>query len=91
MTPAESSPLRILAIGAHPDDVEISCGGTLALAARQGFQTLVLDLTRGELSTNGTVEERAKEAADAARALGIAERQNAGLRGAVVMSNNRRE
>ena len=79
MTPAESSPIRILAIGAHPDDVEISCGGTLALAVRQGFQALVLDLTKGELSTNGTVEERAKEAADAARALGIAERQNAGL------------
>jgi len=79
MTPSESSPLRILAIGAHPDDVEISCGGTLALAARQGFQALVLDLTRGELSTNGTVEGRAKEAALAARALGIAERQNAGL------------
>lgn len=79
MSPAESSPLRILAIGAHPDDVEISCGGTLALAARQGFQALVLDLTRGELSTNGTVEERAKEAAEAARVLGIVERRNAGL------------
>ena len=79
MTSDASSPLRILAVGAHPDDVEISCGGTLALAVRQGFQALVLDLTKGELSTNGTVEERAKEAAEAARALGIEERRNAGL------------
>jgi bacillithiol biosynthesis deacetylase BshB1 len=79
MPAPESRPVRILAIGAHPDDVEISCGGTLALAARQGFAVGVLDLTRGELSTNGTVEERAAEAAEAARALGVAERRNAGL------------
>ncbi len=79
MPTPDPSPFRILAIGAHPDDVEISCGGTLALAARQGISSLVLDLTRGELSTNGTVEERAKEAAEAARVLGIAERRNAGL------------
>lgn len=77
--PPETPPLQILAIGAHPDDVEISCGGTLALAARQGLAVGVLDLTRGELSTNGTVEERAAEAAEAARVLGIAARQNAGL------------
>ncbi len=73
------SPLQILAIGAHPDDVEISCGGTLAVAARQGFAVGILDLTRGELSTNGTVEERAAEAAEAARLLGIGARRNAGL------------
>jgi bacillithiol biosynthesis deacetylase BshB1 len=79
MPPPETPPLQILAIGAHPDDVEISCGGTLALAARQGLTVGVLDLTRGELSTNGTVEERAAEAAEAARALGIGVRRNAGL------------
>ena len=79
MPTPDSSPLRILAVGAHPDDVEISCGGTLALAAKQGFVALVLDLTRGELSTNGTVEERAKEAAEAARILGVTDRRNAGL------------
>ncbi|HMI31268.1 MAG TPA: bacillithiol biosynthesis deacetylase BshB1 [Candidatus Limnocylindrales bacterium] len=79
MPPPESRPIQILAIGAHPDDVEISCGGTLALAARQGFAVGILDLTRGELSTNGTVEERAAEAAEAARILGIAERRNAEL------------
>jgi bacillithiol biosynthesis deacetylase BshB1 len=76
---AESSPLQILAIGAHPDDVEISCGGTLALAARQGYSVGILDLTRGELSTNGTVEERAAEAAEAAALLGVPERRSAGL------------
>jgi bacillithiol biosynthesis deacetylase BshB1 len=72
-------PVTILAIGAHPDDVEISCGGTLALAARQGFPVGILDLTRGELSTNGTVEERAREAEEAARCLGAAARRNAEL------------
>ena len=72
-------PVTILAIGAHPDDVEISCGGTLALAARQGVRVGILDLTRGELSTNGTVEERAREAEEAARLLSVAARRNAGL------------
>jgi bacillithiol biosynthesis deacetylase BshB1 len=79
MAHAEDSPLQILAIGAHPDDVEISCGGTLALAARQGHSVGILDLTRGELSTNGTVEERAAEAAEAAKLLGVRVRRNAGL------------
>ena len=79
MSRTPSSPLQILAIGAHPDDVEISCGGTLAVAARQGFSVGILDLTRGELSTNGTVEERAAEAAEAAKILGVRERRNAGL------------
>ncbi len=75
----ETPPIQILAIGAHPDDVEISCGGTLALAARQGYAVGILDLTRGELSTNGTVEQRAAEAAEAARLLGVGVRRNAGL------------
>jgi N-acetylglucosamine malate deacetylase 1 len=75
----EASPIHILAVGAHPDDVEISCGGTLALAARQGLRVAILDLTCGELSTNGTVEERAAEAREAARILGAAARRNAEL------------
>ena len=79
MTQPGTPPLQILAIGAHPDDVEISCGGTLAIAAGQGYAVGILDLTRGELSTNGTVEERAAEAAEAARVLGVAERKNAEL------------
>ena len=54
--PAADAPLDLLAIGAHPDDVDISCGGTLAVAASQGYSTGFLDLTRGEMGTNGTPE-----------------------------------
>ncbi|MDH4038746.1 MAG: bacillithiol biosynthesis deacetylase BshB1 [Candidatus Krumholzibacteria bacterium] len=67
-----------MAIGIHPDDVEIGCGGTVALCAARGHDVLIVDLTRGESSSNGTVEQRAAEAADAARILG-ASRVNAGL------------
>lgn len=77
--PATESPLDLLAIGAHPDDVDISCGGTLAVAAAQGYRTGILDLTRGELGTNGTPEIRAVEAMEAARILGTAGRWNVGL------------
>lgn len=71
--------LDLLAIGAHPDDVEISCGGTLATGVRQGFAVGIVDLTRGELATNGTPEIRASEAAAAATALGVAGRWNLSL------------
>jgi len=71
--------LDFLAVGAHPDDVEISCGGTLAFAAAQGHSVGILDLTLGELATNGTVETRIAEAAEAARALGVALRRNGEL------------
>jgi bacillithiol biosynthesis deacetylase BshB1 len=70
---------RILAVGPHPDDVELGCGGTLILAARAGLEGYVLDLTRGELGSNGTPEERQRESAQAARILGVRERINAGL------------
>jgi len=76
---APDAPLDLLAVGAHPDDVEISCGGTLAAAAAQGLSVGILDLTRGELGTNGTPEIRAEEAALAARSLGVAGRWNAAL------------
>jgi len=66
-------------VGAHPDDVEISCGGTLALASAQGLRVGILDLTRGELGTNGTPEQRAREAEAAAKHLGVAGRWNAAL------------
>jgi bacillithiol biosynthesis deacetylase BshB1 len=72
--------LDILAIGAHPDDVELGCSGTLLSAAREGKKTGVLDLTEGELGTRGTVETRYQEAADAARILGLAVRENLQLR-----------
>jgi bacillithiol biosynthesis deacetylase BshB1 len=62
--------LDVLAIGAHPDDVELGCGATLALMARQGRKVGILHLTRGEMGTRGTAEERIAEAQAAARALG---------------------
>jgi N-acetylglucosamine malate deacetylase 1 len=65
------SPLDILAIAAHRDDVEQTCGGTLLKAAQRGQRTGVLDLTQGEMGTRGTVEDRAREAADAAKILGV--------------------
>jgi N-acetylglucosamine malate deacetylase 1 len=65
--------LDVLAIGAHPDDVELGCGGTLALLAKQGKKVGILHLTRGERGTRGTVEERQQEAEDAAKALGAVE------------------
>lgn len=69
----------LLAIAPHPDDAELLCGGTLALAAEQGHRTGVLDLSAGELATRGTPETRAEEAECAARVLRLAVRRNAGL------------
>ena len=54
--------IDILAIGAHPDDIELSCGGTLAKAISQGKSVALLDLTQGEMGTRGTVAIRQKEA-----------------------------
>lgn len=65
-----SETVEILAVGAHPDDVELGCWGTLALLARAGRSVGILDLTRGEAGTRGTPETRAAEAAEAARLLG---------------------
>jgi bacillithiol biosynthesis deacetylase BshB1 len=65
--------LDVLAIGAHPDDVELGCGGTLALLARQGRKVGILHLTRGERGTRGTAEGRTAEAEEAAEALGAVE------------------
>jgi len=62
--------LDVLAIGAHPDDVELGCGGTVALLAEQGKKVGILHLTRGESGTRGTPEEREKEARRAGRVLG---------------------
>lgn len=68
--------LDILAIGAHPDDVELSCSATIAKEIERGKTVGILDLTRGELGTRGTAEIRDKEAADAAKILGVAVREN---------------
>lgn len=63
--------LDILALAAHRDDIEQTCGGTLLKASQRGQRTGILDLTQGEMGTRGTAEERAKEAADAAKILGV--------------------
>jgi bacillithiol biosynthesis deacetylase BshB1 len=63
--------LDILAIAAHRDDVEQTCGGTLLKTAQRGQRTGILDLTQGEMGTRGTAEDRAREAAEAARILGV--------------------
>ena len=70
-----STGLDILAIAAHRDDVEQTCGGTLLKMAQRGQRTGILDLTQGELGTRGTAEDRAREAADAARILGVSWRR----------------
>jgi bacillithiol biosynthesis deacetylase BshB1 len=74
------SPVDILAIGAHPDDVELGCGGTLAKHVAAGDRVAILDLTRGEMGTRGTAELRDAEALEAAKILGVSQRVNAGMR-----------
>ena len=66
----------ILAFGAHPDDVELSCGGTLHKAILEGKTVAIVDLTRGELGTRGSAEIRKKEASAAAKILGVSFRDN---------------
>lgn len=74
-----SETVDVLAIGAHPDDVELHVGGTLLRLASMGYRTGVVDLTRGECATRGSPEERAEEASAASRVLGLACRENLGL------------
>src|ERR1700738_1848387 len=71
--------LDLLAIAAHPDDVELSCGGTLLCMAQQGYKTGILDLTAGEMGTRGTPETRSKEAAKAAKILRVSWRGTLGV------------
>jgi N-acetylglucosamine malate deacetylase 1 len=70
-----SPALDVLAIAAHRDDVEQTCGGTLLKAAQRGQRTGILDLTQGEMGTRGTAEDRAREAEDAAKILGVSWRR----------------
>ena len=72
-------PVDILAFGAHPDDVELGCGGTLLKAHAAGQRTAVVDLTRGEMASRGTAEERDRESAQAAELLGLTARRNLNL------------
>ena len=67
----ESFTADVLAIAAHRDDVEQTCGGTLLRMASRGLRTAILDLTKGEAGTRGSAEDRAREAAAAAKLLGV--------------------
>jgi N-acetylglucosamine malate deacetylase 1 len=67
--------IDVLAVAAHRDDVEQTCGGTLLKMAKLGHRTAILDLTRGEMGTRGSAEDRAREAADAARILQVSWRE----------------
>jgi N-acetylglucosamine malate deacetylase 1 len=71
--------LDILAIAAHPDDIELCCGGTIIKHTDMGLKVGIVDLTAGELGTRGTPEQRLQEAANAAKKMGVAVRLNAGM------------
>ena len=71
--------LDLLAVAPHPDDVELTCGGTLLKVADAGYRTGILDLTQGETGTRGTPQIRAREAARAGQILRVKIRRNAGL------------
>ena len=66
----------VLAIGAHPDDLELACGGTIAKLVKQGYKVALADATRGEMGTRGTKQIRTKEAETAAHILGAITRRN---------------
>lgn len=72
--------LDIVAIGAHPDDVELGCAATLAKSVSQGKKVGIIDLTKGELGTRGTPEIRMKEANQSAKILNVTKRENLGFR-----------
>src|SRR6185436_12549705 len=72
--------LDLLAIGVHPDDVELGCSGTLINEIKRGKKIGIVDLTQGELSTRGTVETRYQESANAAMIIGAVVRENLKMR-----------
>jgi bacillithiol biosynthesis deacetylase BshB1 len=80
------TPVDILAIAAHRDDIELTCGGTLLKAASLGRRTAVIDLTQGETGTRGSAALRAQEASRAAEVLGLSARENLGLPDAGVVN-----
>lgn len=69
----------VIAFGAHPDDIELSCGGTLIKLVDQGYSVALVDMVRGEMGTRGTVETRQAEAEQAAKIIGAVARENLGL------------
>lgn len=79
--------IDILAFGAHPDDVELSCGGTIFKEVQNGKTVGVIDLTKGELGTRGTAETRKEEASKAADILGISFRENLNFSDGFIMND----
>jgi N-acetylglucosamine malate deacetylase 1 len=79
--------INILAIAAHPDDVELSCAGTLITHQQMGYTTGVIDLTKGEMGTRGTPEQRMEEANEAARLMKLTVRENLSLQDAFFENN----
>src|SRR5438132_14169018 len=77
--------LDVIAIGPHPDDLEITCGGTLAALVKQGYRVGMIDLTSGEPTPRGSLELRAAEAEAAREVLGVPVRLNLGLPNRVLM------
>jgi bacillithiol biosynthesis deacetylase BshB1 len=75
----DSSPLDVLALAAHPDDVELCAGGTVCLMVKQGYRVGIVDFTRGELGSRGTPALRMEEAQAAAEIIGLSARENLGL------------
>lgn len=84
---SDAGQLDVLAIAAHPDDAELSVGGTLIKLSQQGYRTGILDLTRGEAGTRGTPEIRADEAQAAAEILSVSIRENLALADAHIWVN----
>lgn len=79
--------LDLLAVGAHPDDVELGCSGTLIKEIKRGQKVGIVDLTQGELGTRGTVETRYQEAKDAADIMGVSVRINLKMRDGFFQNN----
>ncbi len=79
--------IDVLAIAAHRDDVELTCGGTLIKAAKRGYHTAILDLTQGEMGTRGSAALRAAEASRAAEVMGVQARENMGLPDAGILND----
>lgn len=89
--PSPPERVEILAFGAHPDDVELGCGGTLAEAVRRGQKVGIVDLTHGEMGTRGTVDTRRKESLQAALVLGASFRERLDLGDGVLRSGPEEE
>ena len=83
--------LDLLAFGAHPDDVELGCGGTIAKAIAEGKKVGIVDLTQGEMSTRGTPQLRALESQAAADILGVSFRENLNFKDAFIVNDHKHQ